>query len=199
MPHIILADDHTLVRAALRVMIERTTTHRVVAEARDNDEALGAALMHRPELLVLDLGLRGLPLVALIDNLKTSVPQMKILVLTGDGAAGSARRALAAGAHGYVVKSDNADELMHAMNAVLAGDSYLGGLRAGALDQAVLTQREHEVLKLAGEGLSGTEMAQRLGLSVGTARKHRENLMRKLNVHNTAQLTALALRAGLLA
>jgi DNA-binding NarL/FixJ family response regulator len=199
MSHIILADDHTLVRAALRVMIEGTTAHRVVAEARDNDEALAAALMHSPELLVLDLGLRGLPLLALIDSLKVRVPQMKILVLTGDGAATSARRALAAGAHGYVLKSDNADELMRAMQAVLAGESYLGGVRAGALDEAVLTQREHEVLKLAGEGLSGTEIAQRLGLSVGTARKHRENLMRKLNVHNTAQLTAVALRAGLLA
>jgi DNA-binding NarL/FixJ family response regulator len=138
-------------------------------------------------------------LLALIDSLKVRVPQMKILVLTGDGAATSARRALAAGAHGYVLKSDNADELMRAMQAVLAGESYLGGVRAGALDEAVLTQREHEVLKLAGEGLSGTEIAQRLGLSVGTARKHRENLMRKLNVHNTAQLTAVALRAGLLA
>ncbi len=199
MPHIILADDHTLVRAALRVMIERTTDCRVVAEAHDNDEALAAALAGGAELLMLDLGLGGMPTQTLINTLKTRVPQMKILVLTGDGAASSARRALAAGAHGYVVKSDNVDELVQAMQAVLAGESYLGGVRASEMDQAALTQREQEVLKLASEGLSGTEIARRLGLSVGTARKHRENLMRKLNVHNTAQLTALAMRSGLLA
>jgi DNA-binding NarL/FixJ family response regulator len=199
MPTLVLADDHNLVRSALRVMLEQTSNFTVVGEARDNDSALASALAHAPDLLVLDLGLHGLPLPQLCIQLRQSLPRLKILVLTGDSSAASAKRALSAGADGYAIKSDDASALVGAMQAVLQGDAYVGSVDLPARPAGnSLTAREREVLSLACGGLSSPAIALRLNLAPGTVRKHRENLMRKLGVRNTAQMTTFALRDGLI-
>ncbi len=143
--------------------------------------------------------------------LRTENVALKILVLTGDLSEKSVRHALAAGVDGYVVKSDEVDELLTAISAVLAGECYVSRALASELSLKLaddtnaaterdgkLTQRELEVLALIGQGFSSAAIADKLGLAVRTVRKHRENILRKLDMHNMAQLTAYGIKAGLL-
>lgn len=219
MSDIVLADDHTLVRHALRMMLERTTQHRIVGEAADNNEALELALRHQAAMLILDLGLPGIDIAGLVATLSVRQPGTKTLVLTANTSSAAVSDALAAGADGYVVKSDDVEELLRAIDAVSGGACYVSralvqsltlpnvvqrvgttpqNLKSKAQSNATLTAREIEVLQLIGAGHSSTTIAEQLGLSVRTVRKHRENLMRKLDIHNIAQLTAYGLHAGLL-
>jgi DNA-binding NarL/FixJ family response regulator len=208
MPTILLADDQAMVRAGLRAMLELEPEIEIVGECRD-DEALVACRELRPQLLIVDLGMRGKPLAELARALRAEQPALKMLVLTGDLTEKSVRHALAVGVDGYVVKSDEIEELMIAISALLAGECYVSSALAKNLslplgdDREVtrnreLTQRELEVLALIGQGLSSAIIAEKLGLAVRTVRKHRENILRKLDMHNMAQLTAYGIKAGLL-
>lgn len=224
LPHpvrVLIADDHTLVRIALRLTLELAGRYVIVGEARDGNEVLPMIAASRPQVVVLDPGMPGLLNEQIIREGKATWPDLKIVVLTANLDPEATRRTLAAGADSYVVKADEPDELLQALGVVIDGGCYISTSLASALslpDQALpaapdadddasgtvgdlgprLTLRELEVLKLVGAGHSNTQVAVVLGISVGTVRKHRENLMRKLGLHNVAQLTAYGIKAGLL-
>ncbi len=224
LPHpirVLIADDHALVRIALRLTLELAGRYIIVGEARDGNEVLPLIGDLRPEVVVLDPGMPGKPHEYLIREAKAAWPDVKIVVLTANLDPEATRRTLAAGADSYVVKADEPDELLQALSVVMEGGCHISTSLASALsmpDQALpaapdpeddaglpsadlgprLTLRELEVLKLVGAGHSNTQVAVVLGISVGTVRKHRENLMRKLGLHNVAQLTAYGIKAGLL-
>ncbi|WP_374593488.1 response regulator [Aquabacterium sp.] len=227
-PHpirVLIADDHALVCIALRLTLELEGRYVIVGEARDGDEALALAAASRPQVVVLDPGMPGLSHERVIRDIKAGWPDVKVVVLTANLDPEATRRSLAAGADAYVVKADEPVELLHALSVVLEGGCHISASLASALhmpDQALpaapdpqddgstpaggaapdlgprLTVRELEVLKLVGAGHSNTQVSVLLGISVGTVRKHRENLMRKLGLHNVAQLTAYGIKAGLL-
>lgn len=206
---IILADDHALIREGLKLLIATQQDRAVVGEAADG-ASLAALLQDRPaELLVLDLGMPGLAGPRSIGELRLAYPCLKILILTANTDPQMAQAALAAGADGYVVKGSDLDELFDALAALQRGHSYVSlPLRDARLQQGAngtpdgissiaLTRRESELLALIAGGATTRAVAARLGISPHTARKHRENLMRKLDLHSATELAAYAVRVGL--
>ncbi len=206
---IILADDHALIREGLKLLIAAQQDRAVVGEAADG-ASLAAVLKDRPaELLVLDLGMPGLMGLRSIAELHQAYPHLKILILTANTDPQMAQAALAAGADGYVVKGSDLDELFDALDALQQGRPYVSlpprdaGLQQGPNDarggvsSVALTRRESELLALIAGGATTRAVAARLGISPHTARKHRENLMRKLDLHSATELAAYAVRVGL--
>ena len=205
---IVLAEDHTLVREGLKMLLSMESGLQVVAETGDGRavEALVRKVM--PSLLVLDLDLPGRHGVDIAIAVKAEfAAAVKVLVLTGDLRPDSVDRALAAGADGYVLKSENTEELLVAVRAVLAGREYVSKsiahafrgdrLRRGAEPPAVAaTPREREIMSLVARGLSNNDIAGVLGISVLTVRTHRQNLMEKFELRNAAEITAYAVKHG---
>lgn len=199
---VVIADDHAIVVQGLRGLLG-TDPDLVIAGVAHDGPMLEALLDDtEADLLILDLHMPKLDFEAAIPAFKLRFPQMQILVLTGTGRQGHASRALAVGADGFVLKDDDTDKLFSAVRVVLEGGRYLDPAltagEAGTAGASPLSVRETQVLRLIGQGLANPEIAAQLGLSVGTVRKHRENLMRKLDLHNTAQLTTAAVRLGLI-
>ena len=162
---------------------------------------------------MLDLHMPALDVRQFLGEARTRFPAMRVLVLTGDGDAEAMSVTMAAGAHGFLVKRSDVSELLPAIEALRLGQPYIGaGIGHGAhVDQRprghaaatvpdaddVLTRRECQILALIARGATASEIAAELGISPFTVRKHRENLMRKLSLHNTAELVAHAVRVGL--
>ena len=206
---VLLADDHDMVREALRRVIDSRTDMRVVAEARDGREAVALSKEHAPEVAVIDLWMPGLSGEEAIRQIVESCPDTKVLALSMHEDWTRVRAALEAGALGYVVKSAEFRELIDAIHALRAGRAYLSPAVAhhvvGAMghgDQsrspiAQLTERERQVLVLIAEGLSSKQIAVQLGHAPKTAEAHRASLMRKLGVHKTSSLVRIAIRDGL--
>ena len=203
-----LADDHTLVRAGVRKILEAQANLVVVAEASDGEAALAALRATPTDVLVLDLSMPGRDGFEVMREARTVVPALKILVLTMHADAEYVERAVQGGADGYLLKDSAAQDLVAAIEAVMAGRAFYSPAVQKALSEMVrgdarrpfgtLTEREREVLKLVAEGLSTKEIASRLDISGRTVETHRANLMRKLDVHSIARLTQLAIREGLL-
>lgn len=211
---LILADDHALIREGLKLLIATRPGHAVVGEAADG-ATLTALLKQVPaDLLVLDLGMPGLSGLSFIRDLRETHPRLKILILTANTDPQTARAAIAAGADGYIVKGSDLDELFDALDALRQGQPYLspplrdghlrhspaaaaGGIAFAAITPVPLTRRERELLVLIAGGATARAVGTRLGISPHTARKHRENLMRKLDLHSAAELAAYAVRLGL--
>ena len=206
---VLLADDHDMVREALRRVIDSRTDMAVVAEARDGREAVALSKEHAPDVAVIDLWMPGLSGEEAIRQIGESCPETKVLALSMHEDWTRVRAALEAGALGYVVKSAEFRELIDAIHALRAGRAYLSPAVAhhvvGAMghgDQprspiAHLTERERQVLVLIAEGLSSKEIAVQLGHAPKTAEAHRASLMRKLGVHKTSSLVRIAIRDGL--
>lgn len=206
---ILLADDHSLVRQALRRAIEAMGDFSVVGEAATGPEAVELARRLRPDIAVIDI---ALPLLSGVDATRQIVESgcgSRILVLTMHHDPVFVKMALRAGANGYVVKSAGLDELRSAIEALLVGEMYVSAqlsdppapVETGStgLDRsaAELTLREREVVGLLGEGLSAKEVADRLDISRKTVEAHRANAMAKLGLHKTAALVRFAIREGL--
>ncbi len=165
------------------------------------------------DLLVLDLGMPGVAGIQFISDIRTVAPRLKILVLTANIEPRTIRATMEAGASAYLTKDGDPEEIGAAIEAVRNGQTYLAqAIRfavAGSprnsgfpppsdiLSPIPLTRRERQILALVAQGLTARDVATRLGISPLTARKHRENLMRKLNLHSSAELTAYAVRLGL--
>ena len=206
---VLLADDHDMVREALRLVIDGRTDMAVVAEARDGREAVALAKEHAPDIAVVDLWMPGLSGEEAIRQIVERCPDTKVLALSMHEDWGRVRAALQAGALGYVVKSAAFHELIDAIHALAAGHGYLSPAVAHHVVDAVgerghqrsplasLTEREREVLVLIAEGLSSKEIASKLGHSPKTTEAHRASLMRKLGVHKTSALVRIAIRDGL--
>ncbi|WP_048441838.1 response regulator transcription factor [Caenimonas sp. SL110] len=200
---IVLAEDHVLVREGLKMLLSTQPGLEVVAETGDGREVQALVGSTGAGLLVLDLGLPGLHGVEVAGAVKAAFGDaVKVLVLTGDLTPGSVRQALAAGAHGYVHKSEDTADLVAAVEAVLAGRQYVSRriaqvfrpARAAGGHQA--TPREQEIMSLVARGLSNREIAELLDLSVATVRTHRQNFMEKFELRNAAEITAYAVQQG---
>lgn len=207
---VLLADDHNLVRAGVRRILEAQRGFEVVGEVSDGEAALQALEQTAADVLVLDLAMPGTDGFEVMRCAKEAHARLKILVLTMHASAEYVARAVREGADGYLLKDSAVQDLVAGIQAVMAGRAYFSppiqselaeilrktALRRRALDQ--LTDREREVLRLVVQGLSTKEIAVRLGISGRTVETHRASLMRKLDLRSVARLTQLAIREGLL-
>ncbi len=209
---ILIADDHEVARKGIRSLLESHPGWEICGEAQDGREAVELATRLKPDILLLDVGmpnLNGLDAARQILNL---MPEARILILTIHYSEQVVREVLAAGARGFLLKSDAGRDLLAAVEALqnrrtfftskvaqMMLDGYLrpGDNRNAGAPQQVLTPREREVIQLVAEGKTTKEIATTLSLSVKTAETHRTNLMRKLDLHSIADLTLYAVRNGI--
>jgi two-component system, NarL family, response regulator NreC len=204
---LLLADDHALVRQGLKAFLERQG-FQVACEAANGREAIKSAMKEQPDVALMDI---SMPLLNGLDaarELKKTAPKTKVIVLTKHEEDQYVTEALRAGVSGYVLKSQVATDLVHAIHEVCRGSIYLSPGISRAVVGAYLSKtdvpadplsaRERQVLQLVGEGKSTKQIAEQLGLSVKTAESHRARLMRKLDVHETASLVRYAIRHGLI-
>lgn len=203
--HIVIAEDHVLLRDGLKLLLSTEPGFEVVAETGDGREVFALVSRWRPRLLVLDLGLPGRWGVDVAADVKAAYADgVKVMVLTGDLSPVSARQALAAGADGYMHKSEDSLELLDAVRAVLAGRQYVSRciaelFSAGARsspDTPAPTPREQEIMSLVARGLSNKEIAELLAIGLSTVRTHRQNFMEKFALRNAAEITAYAVQQG---
>ncbi len=200
---IVLADDHTVVRRALRVLLEEEPGFEVVAEAEDADGAVRYVRGHKPDVLILDLNMPGRPSLEAIPDMREASPETKIVVLTMQKEPAFARQALQQGVLGYVLKEAADDELVQAVRSAAAGDTYLQpalGARLAAEPRAAatdLSERETDVLRLIALGHTNAEIAEKLYISIRTVETHRAHIQQKLGVSSRAELVRCALSRGL--
>lgn len=212
MTSIILADDHPIVRRGLRAVLEAEKGFTLLGEAGDGLEAMRMLESLQPDILIADLMMPGLTGLEVTRQTKQRFPQTKVIILSMHATESYVLEALRNGANGYVLKDAAADELVRAIREVLTGRRYLSSqLSERAIESYIeraeaavvdsydsLTTREREVLQLAAEGLTNTEIADRLFISPRTAETHRANLMKKLNLSNHTELIRYAIRRGVL-
>ena len=203
---VVLADDHELVRDGIRMVLEAQTDMEVVAQAKDAETAARYVLGHKPTILVLDLSMPGRPSLELMPEMIESSPQTSVIVVTMQNEPAFARKALQAGAKGFVIKQSAASELVTAVRSVLDGQTYINpnlGARLAAEPDAPdgppddLTPREIEVLGLLALGYMNPEIADQLVLSVRTVETHRANIQRKTGLRTRAELIAYAIENDL--
>lgn len=197
-----LADDHPVVRAGLRTLLQAEPSLEVVAEFADLPSTLRGVPSLRPDVLVLDLAMAGSSSLTAIPGLLASCPGVRLIVLTMHDEPGFAREALRLGAHGYVLKEAASDELLLAVRSVLRGAIYLQpslGARLAKQDEPAdnLTDRERDVLRLLATGHTNAEIARQLFLSLRTVESHRGQIRAKLNLETRAQINAYAHDHGL--
>jgi DNA-binding NarL/FixJ family response regulator len=198
---IILADDHAMLREGIRKIIERIEDALITGEANDGLELLELLKKSSPNLVILDISMPNLRGLEAIREIKKTYPQVKVLVLTMHKKKEFLRQALRDGADGFLLKEDAGSELIRAVQTVRNGGKYLSPLLSSVLTSLaveeekteVLTMREREVLKLLAEGKRSKEIAAALYISPHTVRRHRSNIMEKLNIQNMADLVKYAI------
>ena len=197
---VVIADDHSVVLRGLRQILDVDGEFEVVAEARDLDSARRYVRVHHPDVLVLDLSMPGGSSLELIPDLRANCPETQIVVLTMQNEPSYARRALSAGALGYVLKEGAEEELVEAIKRAAVGGTYLNP-RLGARIAAEpptgppdgLSERELDVLRLIAFGHTNIEIGAELHLSVRTVETHRSHIQQKLGVSSRADLVRYAL------
>jgi len=203
--HVVLADDHAMVREALAQILEDSGCIRVVGQGSDGPQVVDLVARTRPEVLVLDYTMPRMDTPSAITSMLGRWPELKVLVLTVHENIHYAVKVLESGAHGYVVKSSAVSELVEAIKAVSAGEVYvsptlsqrvLQHLRRPKRDRVgleALSQREFELLCVLGAGLGLKEWALRLNIRTSSASTYRARLMEKLDLHGTAEIIRFAL------
>jgi DNA-binding NarL/FixJ family response regulator len=209
---VLLADDHWIVRRGLRSLLEEAGIP-VVAEAADGLEAMRLVEEHRPDLLILDIGMPSLSGIEVASRSQKLERPPKVVILSMHADESYIIRALAAGARAYLLKDATDEDLLPAVRAVAAGKPFFSPAVAAVLVEdyvrtlqkrglsdsySLLTERERDVLQLLAEGRSNKEVAALLELGLSTIETHRANLMQKLNLHNTAEIVLYAVRKGLI-
>jgi len=203
----VIADDHTVVRQGLRLLIDAEPSLQVVAEAGTVADAERLTRAHRPAVLVLDLNMHGESGLEAIPRLRADAPDTAIVVLTMQDDPGFARQALQSGALGFVLKEAADEELLEAIQLAAAGETYLNprlGARLAAQPPAPagppddLTERELDVLRLIAMGHTNAEIADQLYLSTRTVETHRAHIQRKLGRNTRAELVRYALEHNLM-
>ena len=207
---VILADDHTLVRAGFRSLLTGNPLVEVIGEAGDGREAINLIQKHRPDLVIMDIAMPNLNGIDATVRIKDRFPETKILIVSMHSDEEYVVRALRAGASGYVLKDAAVSELELAVKSVAIGGTFLGpsisrnivhnylkGLSRGETSIDQLTARQREILQLIAEGKSTKEIAFSLGVSTKTVETHRERLMERLRIHDVAGLVRYAIRFGL--
>jgi two-component system response regulator NreC len=220
---VILVDDHDVVRTGLRSFLNTQADVKVVAEARNGEDALLRADEMHPDLVIMDITMPGMDGLTATRQLKIRNPECLVLALTVHEDKQYFMEMLAAGASGYITKQAAADELVAAIRAVAAGQVYLQpALARWLLDDyqrlakqeevhakpaengtpmvglEILSEREREVLEMVGQGSNNQQIGKQLGLSPKTIARHRERIMNKLNMHSRTELVKFAIRTGLI-
>jgi DNA-binding NarL/FixJ family response regulator len=208
---ILLADDHTLVRAGIRALVESFAGCEVVGEAASAQEVLVMAREQIPDVVLMDITMKDSSGLEAAGTLKQELPQIRVIILSMHATEDFVSQALQAGAAGYLLKDAATNELEIALQAVTRGETYLSPrisrpvveryLRAGTANQPLdaLTPRQREILKLIAEGQSTKEIAYVLGVSVKTVETHRAQLMERLEIRDIAGLVRFAIKVGLVA
>jgi len=208
---ILIADDHEVARRGIRALLESHPGWEVCAEAADGREAVNAAGRLKPDLVLLDIGMPSLNGLDATRQILAAEPDTRVLILTMHDSEQVVREVLAAGARGFLLKSDAGRDLVAAVEALQHNRTFFttkvaqlvleGYLRPDPDSErplrSVLTPREREVIQLLAEGKTTKEVATTLNLSVKTAETHRTNLMRKLDLHSVVDLTLYAVRNGI--
>jgi len=214
---VFLVDDQSMIRAGLRSLLSGDPRFEVVGDSGDPRAAIDAIGRLRPDVVLLDISMPGLSGLDAIAKIRKVHPTSKVIMLTHHEGESFVTQALSAGANGYLSKDSEQSELVLAIEAVRRGNPFISPKVAGSLlhrtsvareDGAAgdagatrlesLTPREREVFQLLALGKSNKEVAKVLAMSLGTVKKHRENLQRKLNCHSTAEMALLAMREGLM-
>jgi two-component system, NarL family, response regulator NreC len=203
---ILIADDHGVIRAGLRALLEKESDLQVVGEAANGEEAQRCAGELRPDVLLLDVTMPGLDGIQVTRNLTQTLPQTRILILTLHEGVSMLREAVSAGAAGYIVKRAIDTELLGAIRTVMNGELYIHPTMAQSLFKdlsprnenhsaqgMLLSPRESEVLRLIARGLTNRQIAKNLSLSIRTVESHRANLINKLGSNNRAELIRFAI------
>ncbi len=211
---IVLAEDHTIIREGLRMLLSSANEYEIVGEASNGLEAISMVEEFKPDIVLMDISMPKMNGLEAIREIKATNQQVKILVLTVHKTEENVLAAFEAGADGYVLKYADKEELLLAIKSVCGGESFISpmiservieGFIAGsrALKETTswdtLTARERQVLKLIAEGHTNREIADFLFISVKTVETHRSNIMKKLDLHNASELTAYAMKRGLVA
>ena len=212
---IFLADDHSMLRDGLKMILENEEEFNIVGEAGDGREAYEMIEKLKPDVAILDISMPSMSGIELSRHLKKFLPDMKILILSRHDKDEYIKQVLQYGVEGYILKDDASDELIKAVKEVLKGNLYLSPrLASGIIREVitmqseseedvaeaspfeVLTPREREVLKLVAEGSNSREIAEMLRISLQTVKTHRVNIMRKLDIHKVNDLVAYAIKNG---
>ncbi len=207
---IVLADDHALVRAGFRSLVENLPEVEVVAETGDGGEVLELVKKHYPDVVLTDISMPGLNGLEVATRIVKEFPNIRVIILSMHATEEYVLQAVRAGALGYLLKDSGVAELELAIKAVMRGETYLSpgvsrhitdyvrrvGGETGSLES--LTPRQREVLQLIAEGHTTKAIAQRLDISVKTVETHRAQLMERLDIHDVAGLVRYAIRVGLI-
>ena len=209
---ILVADDHEIVRRGLRALLANRPEWQICAEATEGREAVEQARQSQPDVVILDIGMPGLNGLEAARQIRKVSPRSEILILTMHESEQVVQEVLAAGARGYVLKSDAGRDLVAAVEALsrhktfftpsvteMVLKTYLGsGADGDVAETSSLTPREREVIQLLAEGKGNKEVADILGISVRTAETHRTNIMRKLDCHSLSDLVRYAIRNNII-
>jgi len=210
---ILLADDHTVVRKGLRLLLESQPDFHVIADAADGREAVALAETHLPDVVVMDIAMPTLNGIEAARQIAAKVPKAAIVFLSMHVDEGYVLKALKAGARAYLLKDSAEHDLIAAVKAVNAGkaffspsvsklmvEDYLRQMEDRHVEDSyeLLTGREREILQLLAEGQTSKDVASLLGLSPHTVETHRGNILQKLNLHSTAELILYAVRKGVI-
>ena len=207
---IILADDHALMREGIRNIIEAVPGLKVIGEAGDGHQLLNMLKKTTADMVILDISMPGLRGIEAAREISDRYPQIRILMLSMHKSQEFLAMALEAGARGYLLKEDTGDELLHAINRIRAGRTFLSTTLANALSTDIiaicrgthetgvdpLTVRERQVLKLIAEGHTDRRIGELLFISLRTVQRHRYNIRNKLNLKHTADLVKYAIARG---
>ncbi len=205
----LIADDHALVRAGIRALVEKIDHVSVIAEAGEGLEALNLIKELKPDLVLLDVTMPGLSGLDVLVETRKHLPDVRVIILTVHEEAEYAMQALRAGAAGFLPKSAAANELQLAIETVSRGETYVSGevsrktlleYSRGRIEHrlARLTPRQREILTLIAEGLNTKDIGRRLNISGKTVESHRAQLMERLNIHDVASLVRFAIKVGLI-
>jgi DNA-binding NarL/FixJ family response regulator len=206
---LLLADDHALVRAGMRALLSELPGVEVVAETGDGREALRLVRQKKPDIALIDISMPELNGLEVASRIVHEHPHTRVIIVSMHGDDESVRRALVAGASGYLLKNSDRSELELALRAVARGDKWLSpsltnrvvaAYTQGAPGDgrfAALTPRQREVLQLVAEGHSNKEIASRLNVALKTVETHRTELMDRLGIHGVASLVRYAIQVGL--
>jgi len=211
---VLLADDHTVFRDGLHMLLEAESDIQVVAEARDGREAVQLVKKHKPDVVVMDVAMPHMNGLEATRQIMKSFPATKILILSAHNDDEYVHQMIAMGVRGYLIKQSSAKALSKAIHQITNGNDFFSPdiskrfekknkkiLNSNGVLKAKnnsLSVRESEVLQLIAEGSANKEIASQLEISIKTVEKHRQNLMEKLNIHDTAGLTRYAISTGVI-
>jgi len=210
---VLIADDHAIVRAGIRLLLDSQEGIEIVGEAKDGAEAVAKTRELAPDVVLMDVAMPGLSGLEATREIRQTNPDTRVLMLTMHDDEEYFFQAVSLGASGYILKEATPEEVVSAIRIVSRGgvafhpslgrkllDDYLHRVQAGEESESysLLTEREREILRLTAAGRSAREIGEMLGLSPRTVERHRANLMEKLDLHNRSEVVQYAIRKGML-